>query len=105
MLIRDKVAEELKVAFEKAKESEVEIVKLETNEQFFQAIISKIKSELELLETTKSVENLAEIMELVDWIQISLGATNIYQIIENRSEKLGLYWNKYYIKDKDNQDK
>ena len=100
MLIRDKVAEEIQNAITKVSDSDVEIVQL-TNEEFFQAIIKKIKSELQLLETTKSVDNLAEIMELVDWIQIALGTTNIQDVIHNRADRLGLYWKKYYIKEKD----
>lgn len=100
MLIRDKVAEELQNAITEVSDSDVEIVQL-TNEEFFQAIITKIKSELQLLETTKSVDNLAEIMELVDWIQIALGTTNIQDVIQNRADRLGLYWKKYYIKEKD----
>lgn len=100
MLLRDKVAKQLLNAIDKTKDSEVLIEKLETNEEFFQAIILKIRSELDLLEITKSVENLAELMELIDWIQISLGTTNINNVIENRAEKLGLYWDRYYIKEK-----
>lgn len=100
MLIRDKVAEQIQEAISKVNDSDVEIVTL-TNEEFFQAIITKIKSELDLLETTKSIDNLAEIMELVDWIQIALGTTNINDVIETRADRLGLYWKKYYIKEKD----
>jgi predicted house-cleaning noncanonical NTP pyrophosphatase (MazG superfamily) len=101
MLIRDKVAAELKDAFDKAKESDVEIVSLSSNEEFFQAIISKIKSEIDLLETTKSIQNLAELVELVDWLQVSLGTSKLDEVIEERQEKLGLYWGRHYIKEKD----
>jgi len=100
MLIRDKVAEEIQNAITKVDDSDVEVVQL-TNEEFFEAIIAKIKSELQLLETTKSLDNLAEVMELVDWIQIALGTTNIQDVIQNRADRLGLYWKKYYIKEKD----
>lgn len=99
MLLRDKVAKELLSAINNVKDREVEIVKLETNEEFFQALISKIRSELDLLEITKSVENLAELMELIDWIQVSLGTTKINDVIDKRAEKLGLYYEKYFIRD------
>ena len=58
-----------------------------------------------LLEKTKSVDDLAEIMELVDWIQVALGTTNINDVIQNREEKLGMYWKRYFIKDKKGEDK
>ena len=100
MLIRDNVGKTLSEALKDVKDKDFEIVKLETNEDFFQALISKIKSEIEILEKTKSLDSLAEILELVDWINISLGLTNVSDLIESRAEKLGLYWEKYYIKDK-----
>lgn len=100
MLIRDKVGQELSEALQEVKDKQFEIVKLETNEEFFTAIILKIKSEIELLETTKSLDNLAELMELIDWIQVSLGCTKIDEVIEYRKERLGLYWERYFIKDK-----
>ena len=100
MLIRDNVGEEVLRAIEEVKDSDVEVVSLETNDEFFEAIMLKIKSELALLETTKSVANLAEIMELIDWIQIALGTTKINEVIEERKQKLGLYYKKYYIKEK-----
>lgn len=99
MLIRDKVGEEIQKAIEKVADSEVEI-RILTNEEFFEAIMSKIKSELDVLEKTKSLDSLAEIVELVEWIQVALGTTNLQDIIEERAEKLGLYWKKYYIKEK-----
>lgn len=99
MLLRDKVAKELLEAVNSVKDSEVRIEKLTSNEEFFQAIIRKIRSELDLLEVTRSIDNLAELMELIDWIQVALGTTDIGKVIENRAEKLGLYWDRYYIKD------
>ena len=101
MLIRDNVGEEVLRAIEEVKDSDVEVVSLETNDEFFEAIMLKIKSELALLETTKSIANLAEIMELIDWIQIALGTTKINEVIEERKQKLGLYYKKYYIKEKE----
>lgn len=101
MLIRDNVGDEVLKAIEEVKDSEVEVVSLTTNDEFFQAIMLKIKSELSLLETTKSIDNLAEVMELIDWIQISLGTTKINEVIEERKEKLGLYYKKYFIKEKE----
>lgn len=101
MLIRDNVGEEVLRAIEEVKDSDVEVVSLATNDEFFEAIMLKIKSELALLETTKSIDNLAEIMELIDWIQIALGTTKINEVIEERKQKLGLYYKKYYIKEKE----
>jgi len=99
MLVRDKVGEEIQRAIDKVADSDVEVQML-TNEDFFDAIILKIRSELDVLEQTKSLDSLAEIMELVDWVQIALGTTNIQDVIQNRADKLGLYWKKYYIKEK-----
>jgi predicted house-cleaning noncanonical NTP pyrophosphatase (MazG superfamily) len=99
MLVRDKVGEEIKKAIEEVADSDVELQML-TNEEFFDAIILKIRSELDVLEQTKSLDSLAEIMELVDWVQVALGTTNIQDVIQNRADKLGLYWKKYYIKEK-----
>ena len=99
MLVRDKVGEEIKKAIEEVADSDVELRML-TNEEFFDAIILKIRSELDVLEQTKSLDSLAEIMELVDWVQVALGTTNIQDVIQNRADKLGLYWKKYYIKEK-----
>lgn len=101
MLIRDNVGEEVLRAIEEVKDSDVEVVSLATNDEFFEAIMLKIKSELALLETTKSIDNLAEIMELIDWIQIALGTTKINEVIEERKQKLGLYYKKFYIKEKE----
>lgn len=99
MLIRDKVGQQLKDSINKVKDKEVEIIKLQTNEEFFKAIISKIRSEIDLLEITKSVQNMAELVELIDWLQIALGNTSLSDVIEERQEKLGLYWEKYFLKD------
>ena len=105
MLVRDKVGEELIRAINKVKDSQVEVIKLLDNEDFFEAIISKIKSEIEILETTKSVDCLAEIVELIDWIQICFGTTKLDCVIDNRKEKLGLYWERYYIKENKKEEK
>lgn len=99
MLVRDKVGEEIQRAIDEVADSDVEVQML-TNEDFFDAIILKIRSELDVLEQTKSLDSLAEIMELVDWVQIALGTTNIQDVIQDRADKLGLYWKKYYIKEK-----
>jgi predicted house-cleaning noncanonical NTP pyrophosphatase (MazG superfamily) len=99
MLLRDKVGEELINAINKVKDSQVEVVKLIDNEDFLEAVISKIKSEIEILESTKSVDSLAEIVELIDWIQICFGTTKLNEVIEHRKDKLGLYWERYYIKE------
>jgi len=99
MLVRDKVGEEMQKAIDEVADSDVEI-KVLTNEEFFEAIILKIKSEIDVLEKTKSLQSLAEVVELVEWIQVALGTTNLQDIIEERAEKLGLYWKKYYIKEK-----
>ena len=101
MLIRDNVAKELMNAFDKVKEKEVDIVTLDSDEEFFQAIISKIRSEIDLLEVTKSIQNLAELVELIDWLQVSLGTSKLTDVIEERQEKLGLYWGRYFIKEQD----
>lgn len=105
MLIRDKVGEEIQRAIDEVNDSEVEVIQLHSSDDFFEAIISKLRSELDLLETTKSLDNLAEIMELVDWIQIALGSTNINDVIKSREEKLGMYWKRFFIKDKKGEDK
>lgn len=105
MLVRDKVGEELMRAIEKVKDSQVEVVKLLDNEQFLEAVISKIKSEIEILETNKSIDSLAEIVELIDWIQICFGTTKLNEVIEHRKDKLGLYWQRYYIKENKEENK
>lgn len=105
MLIRDKVGDNLKEASKDLKNEKFEIVSLETDEDFFEAIIRKLQGELEVFHITKSVDGLAEIVELIDWLQISLGMSHLDKVIENRQEKLGLYWKKYYIKDFDKEDK
>lgn len=102
MLVRDKVGEEVARAIKEVDDSSCEVVKL-NNDDFFEAIISKIKSEIDVLQGTKSLDSLAEIIELVDWIQVALGTTDLVDIIENRAEKLGLYWQKYYIKNKESE--
>jgi predicted house-cleaning noncanonical NTP pyrophosphatase (MazG superfamily) len=100
MLIRDLVGERIKEQLSRAIDSEFELVELKNNNEFFNAIVSKISSELESLKITKNVDNLAEIVELVDWLQIALGVSRINDLIEIRKEKLGLYWKKFYLKDK-----
>jgi len=99
MLIRDKVGKKMLEALEHVKDKEVEITKLHDNEEFFQAVMAKIKSEIEILELTRSIDSLAEIVELVDWIQICFGTTGLDHVIDERKQKLGLYWERYYIKD------
>lgn len=101
MLVRDKIGEELEEKFKDYKKSEVELVKLETNEEFFQALIEKIQDELDLLNITKAPEHLAEIYELIDWVQISLGITGIGDLVRHKKDNLGLYWNRYYVKEKE----
>lgn len=105
MLIRDKIGDNIKeiVKENEQKKVDFEIVQLETDEDFFEAIIQKIQDEIRLLHTTKSIDTLAEIVELVDWLQISLGTSQLENVIEHRKEKLGLYWKKYFIKDKENK--
>lgn len=104
MLIRDKVGDNIKESSKGLKNDKFEIISLKTDEDFFEAIIKKLKDELEVFHITKSIDGLAEIVELVDWLQISLGMTHLEQVIENRKDKLGLYWKKYYIKDFDKED-
>jgi len=101
MLIRDKIGDNLLEASQNLENDKFKIIQLKTEEEFFEAIIEKLKDEIDLLHITKSIDGLAEIIELVDWIQISLGTRHLEKIIENRKEKLGLYWKKYYIKDFD----
>lgn len=101
MLIRDKIGENIKNAIDKNEKVKFEVVSLENDEDFFESIVQKIKDEVELLHITKSVDCLAEIVELVDWLSISLGTTHLEDVIEHRKEKLGLYWKRYYIKDFD----
>lgn len=103
MLIRDKIGDNIKEASKDLKNDKFEIISLEADEDFFEAIIRKLQDELEIFHITKSIDGLAEIVELVDWLQISLGMTHLEQVIENRKEKLGLYWKKYYIKDFDKE--
>lgn len=99
MLVRDKVGKKLLEAMSEVKEKQVEIVSLQDNEDFLKAILSKIKSELDVLETTRSVDSLAEVMELIDWIQVCFGSSRINEVIEHRKDKLGLYWERFYIKE------
>ena len=101
MLIRDKIGDNLLEATKNIENQKFEIIELATDEEFFEAIMNKLKDEIEMLHITKSIDGLAEIVELVDWIQISLGTKHLDKIIENRQDKLGLYWKKYYIKDFD----
>jgi predicted house-cleaning noncanonical NTP pyrophosphatase (MazG superfamily) len=99
MLIRDKVGQKMLEAIKEVKDKQVEIVKLTDNEEFLQAILAKIKSEIGNLEITRSVDSLAEIVELVDWIQVCFGSTRLDEVIEHRKDRLGLYWERFYIKD------
>jgi len=101
MLIRDKIGQKIQKTLKETSNATFEVVKLETDEDFFEAVINKLQDEIELLHITKSVDCLAEIVELVDWLKISLGTTRLDEIVENRKEKLGLYWDKFYIKDFD----
>lgn len=105
MLVRDRVGKELIKAIEKVKDAEVEVVQLRDNEEFLEAIFLKIKSEIDNLQATKSVSALAEIVELIDWIQVCFGTTSLDVLIEERKDKLGLYWERFYIKEKDKQEK
>ena len=101
MLIRDKIGENIKNSILQNEKVKFEIVSLDDDGDFFEAIVQKIKDEIELLHITKSVDCLAEIVELVDWLSISLGTTHLEDVIEHRKEKLGLYWERHYIKDFD----
>ena len=101
MLIRDKVGDNIKEATKSIENDKFEIVSLEKDEEFFEAIMRKLQDELDIFHITKTIDGLAEIVELVDWLQISLGMTHLEEVIEDRKEKLGLYWKKYYIKDFD----
>lgn len=105
MLVRDRVGKELIRAIEKVKDAEVEVVQLHDNEEFLEAIFLKIKSEIDNLQATKSINALAEIVELIDWIQVCFGTTSLDVLIEERKDKLGLYWERFYIKEKEKQEK
>lgn len=104
MLIRDLVGKKMLEALQKVKDKEIEIVRLTDNDEFLSAILAKIKSEIENLEITRSIDSLAEVVELVDWIQICFGTTRLDQVIEDRKDRLGLYWDRYYIKDGEKND-
>lgn len=101
MLIRDKIGENIKKAIDDNERVKFEVITLDNDSDFFEAIVQKIKDEVELLHITKSIDCLAEIVELVDWLNVSLGTSSLGDVIENKKEKLGLYWNRYYIKDFD----
>jgi len=104
MLVRDKIGEQLEEQFKEYDTSDVEIIRLQTNEELFNAILDKIKNELDLLSLSKSADNLAEIIELVDWLQICLGTTHIANVVEHRKEKMGLYYKKYYVRERGDED-
>lgn len=101
MLIRDKIGEQLEKQLGEYTISEVELVRLSSNEELFNALIQKINNELQLLLLTKSIDNLAEIIELIDWLQICLGTSHINNIVEHRKEKMGLYYKRYFLREKE----
>ena len=101
MLIRDKIGDKIKKEIEERGSKDIEIVALETNEEFFEAIMDKLSNELDLLYLSKNVNSLVEIIELIDWLKIALGTSKLDQLVEDKKEDLGLYWNRYYIKDKE----
>jgi len=41
---------------------------------------------------------------LVDWLQICLGTTHIANVVEHRKEKMGLYYKKYYVRERGDED-
>lgn len=100
MLVRDKIGEKLKKEIEKRGSEDIEVITLDNDEDFFEAIMEKINGELELLYMNKNLSSLVEIIELLDWLKISLGTTKLDQLVEDKKEDLGLYWHRYYIKDK-----
>ena len=104
MLVRDKIGESLEEQFAEYENSEVELIRLQTNEEMFNAILNKIKNEIELLSLTKSADNLAEIVELIDWLQICLGTTHIADLVEHRKEKMGLYYKRYFVREKSEEE-
>lgn len=101
MLIRDKIGDKIKKEIEERGSKDIEIVALETNEEFFEAIMDKLSNELDLLYLSKNVNSLVEIIELIDWLKIALGTSKLDQLVEDKKEDLGLYWKRYYIKDKE----
>lgn len=101
MLIRDKIGDKIKKEIEERGSKDIEIITLETNEEFFEAIMDKLSNELDLLYLSKNVNSLVEIIELIDWLKIALGTSKLNQLVEDKKEDLGLYWNRYYIKDKE----
>lgn len=101
MLIRDKIGDKIKKEIEERGSKDIEIVTLETNEEFFEAIMDKLSNELDLLYLSKNVNSLVEIIELIDWLKIALGTSKLDQLVEDKKEDLGLYWKRYYIKDKE----
>jgi len=100
MLVRDKVGKQIKKIIETSKSAEVEVTSLDDDEEFLEAIFTKLENELQILKLTKSIHSLAEIVELIDWIQICFGTTSLDIIMEERKDKLGLYWERFYIKEK-----
>lgn len=101
MLIRDKVGERIKEELEQRGSTELEIVTLDSDEEFFDALMQKIEHEIELLHITKNISNLVEVIELLDWVKIVLGSTKLTDMVEDKKEDLGLYWKRYFIKDKE----
>lgn len=101
MLIRDKIGDKIKKEIEERGSKDIEIITLETNEEFFEAIMDKLSNELDLLYLSKNVNSLVEIIELIDWLKIALGTSKLNELVEDKKEDLGLYWKRYYIKDKE----
>lgn len=100
MLVRDKIGERLKKEIEERGSKDIEIVSLESDDDFFEAIMDKLLSELDLLYLNKDISTLVEIIELIDWLKISLGTAKLNTLVEDKKDDLGLYWKRYYIKDK-----
>lgn len=101
MLIRDKIGDKIKKEIEERGSGDIEIITLENDDEFFNAIMDKISNELDLLYINKNVNNLVEIIELIDWLKIALGTSKLNQLVEDKKEDLGLYWHRYFIKDKE----
>lgn len=100
MLVRDKIGERIKKEIEERGSKDIEVVNLESDEEFFQAIMEKLTHEIDLLYLSKDLSTLVEIIELIDWLKIALGASKLSQLVEDKKDDLGLYWNRYFIKDK-----
>lgn len=101
MLIRDKIGERLLKEIKERGSNELEIVSLDNDEDFFEAIIEKLSNELDLFYVSRDITNLVEVIELLDWIKVALGMTKLSDLVEDKKEDLGLYWNRYYIKEKE----